>query len=80
MQVGDRITGGDIYADVHENSLLDHRIMAQPNVRGNITYIAEPGEYSLEDKVLEVEFGGQKKVSCPTLQSNNDCSFSLEGR
>ena len=42
-QVGDRITGGDIYADVVENSLLNHRIMAQPNVRGKITYIAEPG-------------------------------------
>ena len=65
-QVGDRLTGGDIYADVQENSLLSHRIMAQPNARGTIKYIAPPGEYSLEDKVLELEFGGVKKVDpCP---------------
>ena len=26
MQVGDRLTSGDIYAVVHESSLLDHRL------------------------------------------------------
>lgn len=62
VQVGDRLTGGDIYAEVQENSLLNHRIMVQPNARGNVTYIAPPGQYSLEDKVLELEFGGVKKV------------------
>ena len=36
--------------------------MAQPNARGTIKYIAPAGEYSLEDKVLELEFGGVKKV------------------
>lgn len=60
-KVGDRLTGGDIYADVQENSLLSHRILAQPNARGTIKYIAPAGEYSLEDKVLELEFGGVKK-------------------
>ena len=67
LQVGDRITGGDIYADVQENSLLSHRIMAQPNARGTIKYIAPAGEYSLEDKVLELEFGGVKKVVNPCI-------------
>lgn len=62
--MGDRLTGGDIYADVQENSLLSHRIMAQPNARGTIKYIAPAGEYSLDDKVLELEFGGVKKA-CP---------------
>ena len=65
MQTGDRLTSGDIYANVHENSLLDHRIMVPPGAKGNVTYIAPAGEYSLEDKVLELEFGGVKKV-CPS--------------
>ena len=47
---------------MHENSLLDHRIMVPPGAKGNVTYIAPAGEYSLEDKVLELEFGGVKKV------------------
>lgn len=41
--MGDRITGGDIYGVVHENSLMDHKIMLPANARGNISYIAPPG-------------------------------------
>lgn len=60
--MGDRLTSGDIYANVHENSLLDHRIMVPPGARGNVTYIAPAGDYTITDKVLELEFGGVKKV------------------
>lgn len=61
FNVGDRITGGDIYGIVHENSLMDHKVMLPPNARGNISYIAPAGQYSLEDKVIEIDFGGEKK-------------------
>ena len=37
-------------------------MMLPPGARGNVTYIAPAGEYSLTDKVIEVEFGGVKKV------------------
>lgn len=61
-QVGDRITSGDIYATVQENSMLEHRIMLPPNARGVISYIAPSGHYSIEEDVIEIEFGGSKKV------------------
>jgi len=61
FKVGDRITGGDIYGIVHENSLMDHKVMLPPNARGNVSYIAPAGQYSLEDKVIEIDFGGEKK-------------------
>ena len=63
--MGDRLTSGDIYAIVHENSLIDHKIMVPPGARGNVTYIAPAGGYSLTDKVLELEFGGVKKARVP---------------
>ena len=68
-QVGDRLTSGDIYAIVHENSLIDHKIMVPPGARGNVTYIAPAGGYSLTDKVLELEFGGVKKARRPRARS-----------
>ena len=40
-----------------------HRIMVPPNARGNVTFIAPEGQYSIEDKVLELDFNGTKKVS-----------------
>lgn len=61
FQVGDRVSGGDIYGRVLENSLMEHRIMLPPSAKGNITYIAPQGNYSIVDKVIEVEFGGVKK-------------------
>lgn len=64
VQVGDRITGGDVYALVQENSLLEHRVMLPPTARGNISFIAPAGEYNIDEKVIEVEFQGTKKVQC----------------
>ncbi|KAI9481421.1 MAG: V-type proton ATPase catalytic subunit A [Benjaminiella poitrasii] len=61
FQVGDHITGGDIYGKVFENSLVTvHNIMLPPKSRGTITYIAPKGQYTLEDVVLETEFEGEK--------------------
>jgi V-type H+-transporting ATPase subunit A len=61
VKMGDRVTGGDIYATVFENSLMQHHIMLPPGARGNVSYIAPAGQYSITDKVIEVEFGGEKK-------------------
>jgi V-type H+-transporting ATPase subunit A len=64
QQVGDRITAGDIYGVVHENSLVEHRIMLPPGAKGTVSYIAPHGQYNVDEEVIEVDFGGQKKVRC----------------
>ncbi|KAG0754808.1 hypothetical protein G6F57_003238 [Rhizopus arrhizus] len=61
FQVGDHITGGDVYGKVYENSLVTiHNIMLPPKSRGTITFIAPKGQYTLEDVVLETEFEGER--------------------
>ena len=60
-KVGDHITGGDVFGSVWENSLLnDHKILLPPRARGTITRIAEAGSYTVDEKILEVEFDGKK--------------------
>jgi V-type H+-transporting ATPase subunit A len=60
-KVGDLITGGDVYGNVVENSLIkNHRIMLSPGSRGKITWIAPAGDYTLEDVVLKTEFEGEE--------------------
>lgn len=61
LKVGDRVTGGDVFGVVPENTLMNHKIMLPPGARGTITYIAPAGDYAIEEKVIEVEFQGQKK-------------------
>eukprot|EP01118_Nematostelium_gracile_P014321 TRINITY_DN554_c0_g1_i1.p1 TRINITY_DN554_c0_g1~~TRINITY_DN554_c0_g1_i1.p1 ORF type:complete len:623 (+),score=185.41 TRINITY_DN554_c0_g1_i1:1334-3202(+) len=61
LRVGDHITGGDRYGKVQENSLLTHWVCFPPSEMGTISYIAPPGNYTLKDTVLEVEFQGKTK-------------------
>ena len=65
VQVGDRVTAGDIYAIVPENTLMTHKVMVPPGARGNITWIADKGQYDIAEDVIEIEFGGQKKACSP---------------
>nr|AJO70002.1 V-ATPase A [Cherax destructor] len=60
VKVGSHITGGDIFGLVHENSIIDHRIVLPPKARGTVTYLAAPGSYTVDETVLEVEFDGEK--------------------
>lgn len=60
-KVGDHITGGDVFGSVVENSLLnDHKILLPPRARGTITRLAEKGSYTVDEKILELEFNGTK--------------------
>ncbi|KAI9209714.1 ATP synthase alpha/beta family, nucleotide-binding domain-containing protein [Polychytrium aggregatum] len=59
--VGDHITGGDIFGKVYENSLVTHNILVPPKGLGTVTYIAPKGQYDLNQTVLETEFDGQKQ-------------------
>ena len=53
LQVGDHISGGDIFGCVYENSLVDnHKIMLGPRGLGTITYIADKGSYAVDVSVL----------------------------
>lgn len=61
VKVGSLLTGGDTFGTVFENDLFDtHCIMVHPKGKGRVTYIAAPGMYSLNDKILELEHDGKK--------------------
>uniref|UniRef100_A0A1B6CSQ8 H(+)-transporting two-sector ATPase n=1 Tax=Clastoptera arizonana TaxID=38151 RepID=A0A1B6CSQ8_9HEMI len=60
IKIGSHITGGDIYGIVHENTLVKHKMILPPRAKGTVTYLAAPGNYSVEDIVLETEFDGEK--------------------
>ncbi|RYO88040.1 hypothetical protein DL766_008018 [Monosporascus sp. MC13-8B] len=58
-KVGDHISGGDVWGTVFENSFIKvHKILLPPRAKGTITKIAPKGEYTVDEKILEVEFDG----------------------
>ncbi|XP_071540699.1 V-type proton ATPase catalytic subunit A-like [Panulirus ornatus] len=60
VKVGSHITGGDLFGLVYENSIICHKILLPPKARGTVTYLAAPGNYTVDETVLEVEFDGEK--------------------
>ncbi|XP_022216481.2 V-type proton ATPase catalytic subunit A [Drosophila obscura] len=65
LRVDDLITGGDIYGTVHENCMMEHRLMLPPRTQGRIKWLAASGNYSVEDVVIETEF--EDKVTKHTM-------------
>lgn len=60
FKVGDHITAGDVFADVHENSLLKkHSIMVPARALGTVTYIAQKGSYTVNVTTTFTLFSGE---------------------
>lgn len=63
LKVGNLISGGDVLGFVHENTLFpDHKIMADPKIKGRIVELYDRGEYTVSDPVVVVETLDGKKV------------------
>ena len=54
------MTGGDVYGTVNENRMVKHKMMLPPKARGTVTWMASPGHYTVTDKILEIEFDGER--------------------
>ncbi len=61
VKVGDKVGPGTVLGYVHETSILEHKIMVPPGVRGVLKEIAPDGEYTIEDTVAVVESGDSTK-------------------
>ncbi|KAJ8927464.1 hypothetical protein NQ314_020061, partial [Rhamnusium bicolor] len=60
IKLGSHLTGGDIYGLVHENTLVKHKMLLPPKAKGTVTYVADPGNYTVDEVVLETEFDGER--------------------
>jgi V/A-type H+-transporting ATPase subunit A len=54
--VGDNVTEGDIIGTVQETTLVEHRIMVPPGVKGEVARI-ESGQFTVTDVVAELRDG-----------------------
>jgi len=54
VKVGDEVRGGDILGVVQETKLVEHRIMLPPEKKGKIEWIAEEGDYTIEEPIAKV--------------------------
>jgi V/A-type H+/Na+-transporting ATPase subunit A len=62
VKEGDVVTGGTILGAVPETSALEHRVMVPPDQSGTLTWVAKPGQYTIEEPIarLRTERGEQE--------------------
>src|SRR5690554_1010500 len=58
-KVGEKVTAGQMIGYVDETSVVRHKIMVPPNVSGELTFVAEKGEYTIKDTVYKLKNNGE---------------------
>ncbi|MCE4628465.1 MAG: ATP synthase subunit A [Desulfurococcales archaeon] len=66
--IGDKVGPGDVLGIVEETSLITHKIMVPPGVRGTLKWLAPEGDYTVTDVIAEIEGNDGKKYSVAMRQ------------
>jgi vacuolar-type H+-ATPase catalytic subunit A/Vma1 len=53
-----------MYAIVHENNLLKHKLLLPPRAKGTVTYIASPGNYTVDVSVQQLVCDSVQSLTC----------------
>src|SRR5512143_1250128 len=62
VKVGDVVKGGDILGVAMETDTFEHRVMLNPDDSGTITWVAEAGEYTVNDPIAKLKMGKEEKT------------------
>ena len=54
VNVGDELSGGDIYAHCEETPVITHKMMVPPYVKGTVTKCEADGKYKVNDCIVEI--------------------------
>ncbi len=60
-KAGDEVGGGAILGSVMETETFEHRIMVPPDLFGTLSWVAEPGEYTIEEPIARLKVGKEEK-------------------
>jgi len=65
VKVGDRLSGGMIYATCPETSAIEHRCLVPPDVSGTVEWVASKGDYKVNSTIvrLKTDSGDMVKLS-----------------
>jgi len=55
VEVGQEVTEGQTIGEVPETQLVRHRILVPPGVGGKVTWMAEAGEHTIEERIAVLE-------------------------
>jgi V/A-type H+-transporting ATPase subunit A len=64
VKIGDQISPNTILGTIQETELIQHRVLVPPDVTGQVTYIIQEGDYTIEQVIAKVETNaGEKELT-----------------
>ena len=54
IKPGERVRGCDVLGEVQESSIILHKILVPPNIKGTLLSVEKKGEYTVEDDIAVV--------------------------
>lgn len=61
VKIDDEIKGGAILGIAMETETFEHRVMLHPDLSDTVTWVAEPGEYTVDEPIARVKVGREEK-------------------
>lgn len=68
VKVGDKLSGGDVYAECQETSIIMHRCMLPPNVSGEVISVKKDGKFTVNDVVVTIKSENNEKINLTLCQ------------
>lgn len=68
VKVGDKLSGGDVYAECQETSIIMHRCMLPPNVSGEVISVKKDGKFTVNDVVVTIKSENDEKINLTLCQ------------
>jgi V/A-type H+-transporting ATPase subunit A len=64
VKIGDQISPNTILGTIQETELIQHRVLVPPDVTGQVTYIIQEGDYTIEQIIAKVQTdAGEKELT-----------------
>lgn len=68
VKVGDKLSGGDVYAECQETSIILHKCMLPPNISGEVVSVKKDGKFSVNDVVATIKSENDEKINLTLCQ------------
>lgn len=64
LRSGTKVVEGDILGTIPETSLIEHKVLVPPNIRGEIEDLAPEGDYKIKDWLADIKTSqGTRKIT-----------------
>jgi V/A-type H+-transporting ATPase subunit A len=60
VKPGDILKSGEVFARVQETSMIVHRVMAPPGIKGKVVSTVKSGSYTIQDTLVVLDEDGKK--------------------